>query len=100
MRKGGLVINDKFLIPLYEKFDAMERLHATAVRELEGMRACCFQQIRDYNALVEQRDNLVEEVAFIRREVGEAKWAAMVDKYERENESVRFALTFGRKGEA
>jgi hypothetical protein len=99
MRKGGIVINDKFLIPLYEKFDAMERLHATAVRELEEMRAACFQQIRDYNALVEQRDNLLEEVAFIRREVGEAKWAAMVDQYERENESVRFALSGGRKGE-
>ena len=72
MRKAGIVINDKFLIPLHEKFAAMERLHATAVRELEEMRAACFQQIRDYNALVEQRDNLLEEVAFIRREVGEA----------------------------
>jgi len=91
------VINDRFLIPLYEKFDAMERLHATAVRELEEMRAACFQQIRDYNALVEQRDNLLEEVAFIRREVGEPQWAAMVDKYERENESVRSALSFGAK---
>ena len=93
------MINDRFLVPLYEKFDAMERLYASAVRELEEMRAMCFRQIRDYNALVEQRDNLLEEVAFIRREVGEAKWASMVDKYERENESVRFALSGGKKGE-
>lgn len=91
------MINDRMLQPLYDKYDQVERLHSKAVADLEEMRKALFAQVRDYNRMVTERDNLLEEVAFIREEIGEEAWDALVGKYERINDQALVILSGARR---
>jgi hypothetical protein len=56
-----------------------------AVADREFYRARYHEEIRSYNAVVEDRDNMLEELAFLRTQLGEARWLELAEKYERLN---------------
>lgn len=76
------MINDQRYI---DQIEQAGRLHRAAVEASEEWRKQAFEHIRAYNALVVERDNLREEIRFIRQEIGEGHWERLVEKYEREN---------------
>lgn len=56
-----------------------------AVSDREFFRARYFEEIRAYNEVVEDRDNMLEELCFLRTELGETRWLELAEKYERLN---------------
>ena len=78
------MINDQRYI---DQIEQAGRLHRAAVEASEEWRRQAFEHIRAYNELVTERDNLREEMRFIRQELGEDHWERLVYKYERENAS-------------
>ena len=57
----------------------------TAIAEREFFRKAYHDEIRSYNKVVEDRDNMLEELCFLRTELGEARWLELAAKYERLN---------------
>lgn len=56
-----------------------------AVADREFFRARYYEEIRAYNKVVEDRDNMLEELCFLRTELGESRWLELAAKYERLN---------------
>jgi len=56
-----------------------------AVADREMYRKLYFKEIKAYNELVEDRNNMLEELCFLRTELGEKRWLELAEKYERLN---------------